>query len=591
MRVDPSLLPGPHQSVWCIDTEYQHRDGERDQRPICLVASEVYSGRIVRLWEDELRRMKQPPFDISERSIVVVYGAFAELGTFTALGWPRPARVLDLYPEFKVQDNDAHDKSGSLLAALTKFGLPHMSVEDKDACRRLILNQNSWSWAERQRIIRYCEADVDALVALLPVLVPGIESFAEAFLRSDYMIAIIDIGRAGIPMDVPSLRFMQRHWDDIRRHIVTEAHARYGVFPDGKWDRKAAERYLEDQKMLDVWPTTNTGALSFDKEVMRDMCRLYPKLDLLREAKVSVSKVRPIDLPIGDDNRCRSPLYPFGTVTGRNAPRRFPFSPATWTRPLIRAFPGRAIAYCDYSGQELALGACYSNCGNMLGAYVSGDFYLATAKAFGIAPPDATKQHPARDGAKTLCLGLNYGMTVVGLAHRLNIGYAEAADLVAKHRAAYPEFWAFADAMVDAAMFNGRLTSVFGWQFRVREEISFVDGKERLTVNPRALRNFVFQAGGGDMLRLAVIGLLAAGVTVVATVHDAVLVESPEQDIEDHVDATRKIMVAASEIVTGGFPLRVDAKVFRGAERFYDPRGVAMWNRIVRWSRSLEVTA
>jgi hypothetical protein len=580
------MLNLPHDAIWCVDTEYQHRNGERDQRPICLVAREFYSGHVIRQWEDELRRMAQPPFDVSDRSIIVVYGAFAELNTFFALGWPRPTRVLDLYPEFRCQDNDAHNKSGSLLAAVTRFGLPHMSVEDKDANRRLILDQNTWSDAEKRRILRYCEADVDALTALLPMLVLGIECLDEAFLRSDYMVAITDIGRNGIPLDVAALRFMQRNWDNIRCHMAAEAHAVYGTFPGGKWDREAAERYLERERMLDVWPISEkSGMLSFDEDVLRDMCRLYPSLHLLRETKSSLGKVRPVDLDIGSDDRCRSPLYPFGTVTGRNAPRRFAFGPATWTRSFVRPFPERAIAYCDYSGQELGLGAAYSDDRRMKDAYLSGDFYLATAKQFGIAPSHATKLHPARDVAKTLCLGLNYGMTVIGLADRLNIGYAEASDLLGRHRTAYSRFWDYADAMVDAAMFNGRLISTFGWQFIVRENI---DSRGRLTTNSRALRNFMFQAGGSDMLRLAVIGLAAADITVIAVIHDAVMIEAPEAEIEEHVAVARAVMTAASELVTGGFPLRVDHKIFRGGQRFFDPRGVPMWNRIVRWSRSLE---
>jgi DNA polymerase I-like protein with 3'-5' exonuclease and polymerase domains len=242
--------------------------------------------------------------------------------------------------------------------------------------------------------------------------------------------------------------------------------------------------------------------------------------------------VRPIDFDIGSDERCRAPLYPFRTVTGRNAPRRFPFAPAIWTRSFMRAFPGRAVAYLDYSGQELALAAAYSGDRNMQDSYLSGDFYLATAKAFGIAPSDATKRHPAREVAKTVCLGLNYGMTMFGLACRLNIGFAEAEELLRKHQVTYPDFRAYADAMVDSAMWHGRLTSTFGWQCQVGEN-----------ANSRSLRNFVFQAGGGDMLRLAVIGLRAAGITVIATVHDAVLIEAAAQDIDDHVLAAKEIMV------------------------------------------------
>jgi hypothetical protein len=566
----------PHDAVWFVDTEFQHPDGERDQRPICLAAKELYSGNVIRLWEDDLRRMTRPPFDVGERSIVVAYGAFAELGTFTALGWPRPKRLLDLHPEFRCQDNDAPKKSGSLLAALTKFDLPHMSVMDKEANRKLFIEQNRWNEAEKRRGTRYCETDVDGMMTLWPKLLPRIENIEEAFLRSEYVAALTDVSRNGIMMDVPVVKFMQSRWDPIKEHLTAEAHRQYGVFPEGKWSNDAAEQYLDDNHMLDAWPPTEkTGRPAFDKDTLKEMCRLYPQLNLLREAKGAVGKVRPVDFDIGSDGRCRSPLYAFGTITGRNAPRRFPFAPSIWTRSFIRPFAGRAIDYLDFSGQEIALGAAYSGDRRMQHAYESGDFYLATAKQFGIAPADATEHHPAREVAKTLCLGINYGMTAVGLAYRLNIGFAEAEDLLAKHRAAYPDFWAYSDAMVNAGMFNGRLVSSFGWQLQVTEGTS-----------SRTLRNFQMQAGGGDLLRLAVIGLHAAGIKIVATVHDAVLIEAAAEDIEAHAAAARAIMMAASEVVTGGFPIRVGRKVFGPGERYYDKRGTPLWNRIVRFLRT-----
>ena len=41
-------------------------------------------------------------------------------------------------------------------------------------------------------------------------------------------------------------------------------------------------------------------------------------------------------------------------------------------------------------------------------------------------------------------------------------------------------------------------------------------------------------------------------------------------------------MVRASEVVTGGFPLRVAAKVFTHEHRYRDKRGIPMWNRVAR---------
>jgi hypothetical protein len=238
--------------VWFVDTEFQHPDGERDQRPICLVAKELYSGRVIRMWEEDLRRETRPPFDVGERSIVVAYGAFAELGTFSALNWPWPKRLLDLHPEFRCQDNDAPKKSGSLLAALTKFDLPHMSVMDKEANRKLFIEQSSWNKVEKRRGTRYCETDVDGTISLWPELLPGIENIDEAFLRSEYVAALADVTRNGIMMDVPVVRFMQNNWHPIKEHLTAKAHRKYGVFPEGKWSNDAAEQYLEENHMLDA---------------------------------------------------------------------------------------------------------------------------------------------------------------------------------------------------------------------------------------------------------------------------------------------------------------------------------------------------
>jgi hypothetical protein len=561
-----------YREIYLVDTEFQLRDGERDQRTLCLVAKGLRSGKIVELWEDELHQHAQAPFDVGSTSIVVVYGAFAELGTFDALGWPRPHRILDLFPEFRVQDNDAPHKSGSLLAALDKFGRPHMAAEDKEACRHLILNQNSWSEAERRRVLRYCLADVEALLLLLLALLPGIENLEEAFLRSDYMAAITDVGREGVPLDIRSLRFVQYHWDDIRAHIAAEAHARFGTFPDGKWDYPAGERYVEAERMADVWPCTEkTGRFAFDADTFREMAQLYPQLNLLREAKSTLGKIRPVDLDIGSDGRCRSPQFPFRTITGRNAPKKSLFAPAVWTRSFARPPSGRALAYLDFSAEEFALSAAYSGDHALERAYLSGDPYLSMAKEFGIAPLDATKSHPARAVAKVLALALSYGMTEFGLARRLDIGFAEASELIRKHRTAYSTFWDYSDAAVNSGMWHGKLRSSFGWTYWITEN-----------TRSRTLRNFQCQAGGADLLRLVTIGLRAAGITVVALVHDAVMIEADAQDIDAHVVAAAEIMVAASVAVTGSFPLRVDHRIFRSGERYVDVRGIPMWNKIAR---------
>jgi hypothetical protein len=93
------------EEIWLVDFEFlgrsQHgadRPGNR-QSPVCLVAREYRSGRIIRMWETEFG--PEPPYRADERVLIVAFYASAEMGCHLALNWPRPVHILDLYVEFK----------------------------------------------------------------------------------------------------------------------------------------------------------------------------------------------------------------------------------------------------------------------------------------------------------------------------------------------------------------------------------------------------------------------------------------------------------------------------------------------------------
>ena len=75
--------------IWFADFEFQAPPGERPW-PVCMVAREMRSGRLIRLWRDELMSLRRPPFDCGPESLFVAYFASAELGCFLALGWLMP---------------------------------------------------------------------------------------------------------------------------------------------------------------------------------------------------------------------------------------------------------------------------------------------------------------------------------------------------------------------------------------------------------------------------------------------------------------------------------------------------------------------
>src|SRR5262245_5914407 len=92
----------PFRQIWLVDFEFGALPGERPE-PRCLCALELKSRRKLRLWCDEFG--STPPYSTDDDALFVAFYAPAEIGCHLALGWPKPARILDLYVEFRNKTN------------------------------------------------------------------------------------------------------------------------------------------------------------------------------------------------------------------------------------------------------------------------------------------------------------------------------------------------------------------------------------------------------------------------------------------------------------------------------------------------------
>jgi DNA polymerase I-like protein with 3'-5' exonuclease and polymerase domains len=209
----------------------------------------------------------------------------------------------------------------------------------------------------------------------------------------------------------------------------------------------------------------------------------------------------------------------------------------------------------------------------LLDAYRSGDVYLSFAKQAGLAPRDATKATHAevRDRCKAMVLGTLYGMGPETLAKRIGRPSCEARELLALHQATYPRFWRWSEAAVTSFELTRKIDTVFGWPLHAAPDW-----------NPRTVMNFPMQANGAEMLRLACCLATERGLLVCAPVHDAILIEAPLADIEEHVAALQACMREASRAVLDGFELGSDAKIVRWPDRYTDKRGEVMWDTVMR---------
>lgn len=559
------------REVWCVDFEFHAPTGERPW-PVCMVARELCTGRLVRLWRDDLLALRRPPFDCGPGSLIVAYYASAELGCFLALGWPKPANILDLYAEHRCATNGLPTLCGDgLIGALAHRGLAHVDVGEKEAMRRLVIERTSWSAAEQAAILDYCQSDVDALAVLLPRMASDLD-LPRALLRGRYTAAVARMEWTGIPIDTALHAHLDTSWDTLKHRLIAEIDRDYSVYDGLSFKRDRFSDYLRRGAI--PWPRLPSGALALDDDTFKQQARLYPGLEPLRQLRATLGKLRLNDLAIGRDGRNRCLLSPFRSGTGRNQPSntRFVFGPSKWIRGLIRAPEGYGLAYIDFSSQEIAIAAALSGDELMMQGYAEGDPYLGFAKAARLAPPDATKaSHKAvRDHCKAVVLGVNYGMGSDALAASLSITRAEANELMRLHRNTYRRFWSWSDSIVTSAMLTGQMRTVFGWRRQVRTG-----------ANARALMNFPMQASAAEMMRIAAIATTEAGIEVCAPIHDAFLIQAPLGQLDERVEHMRTLMTQAGEAVTGGFPVRTDATVVRYPDRYMDEGGRAMWDRVM----------
>ena len=97
-------------------------------------------------------------------------------------------------------------------------------------------------------------------------------------------------------------------------------------------------------------------------------------------------------------------------------------------RGFVQAKPGNAVAYLDWSAEEIAVAAAFSGDEALITDYQTGDPYCGFAVRAGLAPKGATKKsHPEiRDLCKILFLSLNYGRAAQGLATALGKSVLDA---------------------------------------------------------------------------------------------------------------------------------------------------------------------
>jgi hypothetical protein len=391
--------------------------------------------------------------------------------------------------------------------------------------------------------------------------------------------AVAQIQARGMPIDMHLWNLVQENKPAVIRHLLRHLDPSYGTeapiySPEGEWSYARFEQCLVNTG-INAWPRLASGKLDVDGDAFKMLYHL-PGIEDLHALRDSLGVVVRAKLPIGRDGRNRPSLFPFCTATGRNAHAKSLYNAHAGMRGFM-VFPADTIGiYLDWRTQEIGVAAALSGDQALIDAYQGGDVYYALAQMCGLTEDPNPKHWKAhnkqiRQRMKSLQLGINYGMGVPTVAKRLNRHPLIASAIIFKHQQTYPRYWEWRNDMVQHAMLDRKIETMFGWPLYLSS-----------SPNQKTLFNFPMQGGGAEMLRLAAWRLCEAGIIPSMLVHDGILIEvRNEEQVEHAID----IMKSAGCDVCDGLEIGVDVdqRLENGA-RYRDGRPVAkqMWETMMR---------
>ena len=157
----------------------------------------------------------------------------------------------------------------------------------------------------------------------------------------------------------------------------------------------------------------------------------------------------------------------------------------------------------DYSQIELRIMAHLSGDPHMIDAFCEGeDIHAATAaKIYGLSPAEVSSD--MRRKAKTANFGIIYGISVFGLAERLDIPRGEAKELIDGYFKSYPRIREYMDESIRAAKEKGYVETLFKRK-RFLPDINSHNAIVRGYAERNAI-NAPIQGSAADIIKLAMI--------------------------------------------------------------------------------------
>ena len=284
---------------------------------------------------------------------------------------------------------------------------------------------------------------------------------------------LVNIESNGVRLDTEALKQSSEHFttrlQSIEKEIYTLAEGEFNIASP----KQVGEILFDKLKIVEKAKKTKTGQYVTSEEVLESLRNKHDIIGKILEyrglKKLLSTYIDALPQLINPQTgRIHTSFNQTVTATGRlsssnpnlqNIPIRDEDG-----KEIRKAFipdDGCSFFSADYSQIELRIMAHLSEDKNMIDAFLSGyDIHAATAaKIYKVDIKEVTAD--MRRKAKTANFGIIYGISVFGLAERMNVDRKEAKELIDGYFETYPQVKSYMDKSIQVAREHGYVETIF----------------------------------------------------------------------------------------------------------------------------------
>ncbi len=402
---------------------------------------------------------------------------------------------------------------------LAEIYLNYQTIHIEELIGQKGKNQGNMRNLSPQQIYKYACEDADVTLKLKKRLEQELKEQGAEKLFYEIEMPLVPVlaymEKNGVRIDTHALKETSTHFTARMIQIENEIYQLAGTEFNVSSPKQVGEILFERLKITDKAKKTKTGQYVTSEEVLEGLRNKHDIvgkiLDYRGLKKLLGTYIDAIPLLINErTGKIHTSFNQTVTATGRlsssnpnlqNIPIRNEDG-----KEIRKAFipeEGCEFFSADYSQIELRIMAHLSNDPNMIEAFREGDdIHAATAaKIYKINIEEVSREQ--RSKAKTANFGIIYGISVFGLAERMNVPRSEAKELIDGYFQTYPQIKAFMDKSIERAREKGYIETIFGRKRFLPDILS-----HNAVVRGYAERNAInapIQGSAADIIKVAMV--------------------------------------------------------------------------------------